>query len=680
MQVELFPRPHQLPAAVSDFVGREELVQSVVDLITPFPQVVLLTGQVGSGKTTLAVHSAHRVANGHFPDGQLFVRLRGTTPHEVLGRFLASFGMSVPGDFGARLSAYRDAVARQSLLLVLDDATSVEQVTPLLPHAPGCAVIVTSRHRLRFPNVVDVGALEPSQAMTLLRKQIGTRRLSAEVSEADALVTASDGLPLTLRIAGARLAARPHWPISLLLHQLTEPRGRLDALSHGGLSLRSRLEETSGDLSLHARRLLGLLAGVGAGTLPRWAPVTAFGDVRGQSAVDELVSAHLVLLSDDRYVVPELVREFASGHADASVALQRVLGGWLYLLDYARTALYGGDYLVVRGQSVREVVRPEPLLRSDPLAWLESERAGLCEAVSLAADAGLHEQAWELAHRLVTLFETRTDYDRWQHTHDIALAACEAAGDLRGQAVLRCSLASLHINQSRYDLAHEMTVLAKDVLEDLGDLAGLGLAYRNLGIVSRSSGDLPGARRWYQRALAVYERVLDPVGQATVLQNLAQIDLYDSDPVAASERLNAALDVCNGVGPARVLAQINYRLGKLLAGEGRHDEAFTVLTAALELARGARDRRGESFVLYVLGGNEFARGRLGSARTLLHDAAAICDANFDIVGAARARLELARVHHACGDTQLASEMEAAARAVYSEFGLKPSMGDLIFRM
>ena len=132
MQIELFPRPHQLPAAVADFVGREELVQSAVDLITPFPQVVLLTGPVGAGKTTLAVHAAHRVANGFFPDGQLFVRLRGTTPHEVLGRFLAAFGLSVPGDFAARLSAYRDAVARQSLLLVLDDATSVQQVTPLL--------------------------------------------------------------------------------------------------------------------------------------------------------------------------------------------------------------------------------------------------------------------------------------------------------------------------------------------------------------------------------------------------------------------------------------------------------------------------------------------------------------------------------------------------------------------
>ncbi|MDT7782431.1 MAG: hypothetical protein QOF58_850 [Pseudonocardiales bacterium] len=670
MQIDLFPRPHQLPAAIADFVGREELLQSVVDLITSSPQVVLLTGPVGTGKTTLAVHAAHRVANGYFADGQLFVRLRGSTPYEVLGRFLASFGLSVPGDFAARLSAYRDAVARQSLLLVLDDATSVEQVTPLLPHSPGCAVLVTSRHRLRLPHVISVGPLEPAQALALLGKQIGADRVSAEASSADALVSAVDCSPLALRVAGAQLAARPHWPISLLVDRLS-----LDALTYGGLSVRARLEETTGDLSLHARRLLGLLAGLGCGRLPSWAPVAAFGDMRGQSAVDELVSAHLVSISGGDYVVPPLVREFAS--QASGDALRRVLGGWLYLLDHARSALYGGEFSVVRGSSVREVVRPDALLRSDPLAWLEASAESLCEAVSLAAEAGLDELSWELAHRLVALFETRIDYDGWQHTHDVALAAC--SGNARGTAVLWCSLASLHISQSRYDLAMEMTELAKDAFEDLGDLAGLGLAYRNLGIVSRSSGDLVAARQWYQRALAVYERLGDPVGQASVLQNLAQVDLYDSDPAGALARLSAALDVCDR-GPARVMAQINYRMGKLLAASGRYDEAHDILSVALGLTRSARDRRGESFVLYVLGGNEFSRSRFGAARSLLLEAVAICEANFDVVGAARARLELSRVHRACGETRLAAELEAAARAVYSEFGLKPALGDLIFQM
>lgn len=679
VQTALFPRPHQLPAAVADFVGREELLQSVVDRIIPFPQVVLLTGPVGTGKTTLAVQAAHRVANGHFPDGQLFVRLRGTTPHEVLGRFLTAFGRPAPGDFAARLSAYRDAVVRQSLLLVLDDVTCVDQVKPLLPHAPGCAVLVTSRHMLKLPHVVEVGPLEPAQAMTLLGNQIGPDRLAAESAPAEALVAASDCSPLTVRIAGAVLAARPHWPLALLAERLRDPRGRLETLSHGGLSVRAGLEETAGDLSPHARRLLGLLAGVGARRLPSWVPVVAFGDVRGQSAVDELVSAHLVSAGADGYAVPELVREFAAGQSDAGEALRRVLGGWLYLLDQAHAAVYGGDFSVVRGCSAREVVRPDRLLRTDPREWLESEHESLCDAVELAAGAGLDEQAWELARRMVTLFETRTGFEGWQHTHDIALAACEKAGNRRGAAVLHCSLASLHISQSRYDLAHEMTLRAKDFFEDHDDLAGLGPVYRNLGIVARSSGEFADARRWYQRALAVYERFTDPVGQASVLQHLAQIDLYDGDTAGARERLSAALAACDGTGPARVLAQINYRLGKLLAVDGQHDEAFGVLTAALDLARTARDRRGESFVLYALGRNEFVRCRLDQARASLHEAALLCEANFDVVGAARARLELSRVHRARGEVQVAAELEAAARAVYSEFGLKAVPGDLIFR-
>jgi tetratricopeptide (TPR) repeat protein len=447
-------------------------------------------------------------------------------------------------------------------------------------------------------------------------------------------------------------------------------------LAQGGLSVGARLEEPAAHLPPHARRLLGLLAGLGARRLPSWAPVAAFGDVRGQSAVDELMSAHLVSADGAEYVVPPLVGEFAG--QDSPDALRRVLGGWLHLLDRARIALYGGDFTVVRGSSVREVVRPDPLLRSDPLAWLESSAASLCEAVSLAAEAGFDELSWELAQGLVVLFEARTDYDGWQRTHDDALAAC--SGNARGTAVLRCSLASLHISQCRYDIAREMTVLAKDVFEQLDDLAGLGLAYRNLGIVSRASGEMAAARRWHQRALAVYERLDDPVGRAFVLQNLAQVDLYDHDTAGALDRLGAALEVCRGIGPARVLAQINYRLGKLLAAQGRHDEAADVLTVALDLVRGARDRRGESFVLYLLGCNEFARGRLGSARTSLHGSVTICEVGFDVVGAARARMELSRVHRACGENQLADELEAEAAAVYSEFGLKPVAGDLIFQL
>lgn len=677
MHTDLFPRPHQLPAAIADFVGREELLQSLIDRIVPFPQVVLVTGAVGTGKTTLAVQAAHRVANGHFPDGQLFVRLRGKTPNEVLGRFLQALGLSVPGDFAGRIRAYRDAVAHQSLLVVLDDATSVDQVRPLLPDAPGCAVLVTSRHALPLPNVVEVGVLEPAQAISLLERQIGPDRLAREPGRGEELAVATGFLPLALRIAGARLAARPHWPLALLLDRFRAPGGRLDALSHGGLCLRDRLADACADLSAPARRMLGLLAGVGE--LPRWAPVAAFGDRRGESAMDELVAAHLVGVVSDRYVLPDLVREHASGHPDVLGALERVLGGWLHLLDVAHAALHGGDFAGMSGDSPRCAVK-DVAPRTDPLRWLESERESLCAAVSLAASAGLSEQAWEIAHRLVSLFEVNAGYDDWQRTHEIALAACEADRNARGVAAMWCSLGSLHLTRCHYDLAREVCESARETFEDLAYLPGLALAYRNLGIVNRASGDFAAARRWYQRSVAVFESVGDTVGQATALQNLAQVDLYEHDSAGALARLTAARQVCGGVGPTRVLAQINYRLGKLLAAEERRAEACEVLTDALALARAAGDRRGESFVLYVLGGNEFARGRAVEALGLLREAVAICEAAFDVVGAARARLDLARVHRSLGETELADEMESAARAVYAEFGLRSFQDDMIFQM
>ena len=226
----------------------------------------------GVGKTTLAVHAAHQLRT-QFPDGQLYVNLRGVEaqaldPPEVLGRFLRALGVeghSIPDDVDERADLYRSLMADRRALVLLDNAADEAQVRPLLPAGAGNAVLVTSRTRLTGlagAEVIDLDVLPPEQAVELLGKIAGAHRIAREPAAAQVIAALCGYLPLALRIAGARLAAKPHWRLQRLAHRLAEQQRRLDELTAGDLEVRASVGLSYhglGEREQRAFRLLGLL-------------------------------------------------------------------------------------------------------------------------------------------------------------------------------------------------------------------------------------------------------------------------------------------------------------------------------------------------------------------------------------------------------------------------------------
>ena len=322
--------PQLLPADIGDFTGREEQVQQVRrhllaragDPARIAVPIVAMDGQGGVGKTSIALHAAHGLVS-HFPDGQLFADLHGNsrvlTPMEVLGRFLRAFGLSgsqIPDALEERAEVYRGLLSGRKVLVLLDDAASEAQVAPLLPGSPTAAVLVTSRRRLAGlagATHVDVDVFDASGSAELFSRIVGLQRVTLE-PRATAQVTEMCGhLPLALRIAGARLSARPHWSIQQMADRLCDETRRLDELRYGDLAVRASISLSYEGVSGRARRLLRRLASLDARLISAWVAAALLDEPfsSAQDLLDELVSAHLLEIADDRYRFRDLTRLFA---------------------------------------------------------------------------------------------------------------------------------------------------------------------------------------------------------------------------------------------------------------------------------------------------------------------------------------------------------------------------------
>jgi DNA-binding SARP family transcriptional activator/tetratricopeptide (TPR) repeat protein len=690
--------PHQLPADIVDFTGRDTLVAEVEAALdgadTAAVRVVVITGKAGIGKTALAVHVAHRLARGRFADGQLYCNLAGTQHRpvpaaDVLGRFLRALGLpgsAIPEELEERAEVYRSLLAGRQMLVVLDDAAVVREVTPLLPGSASCAVIVTSRLRLtEIPGakLLDVDLLAPDKAMELLGNVLGPQRLAGESTAAMALVRMVGGLPLALRIVAARLAARPHWSLAAMVGRLADERRRLDELSHGDLMMRASLRLTYEGLEPRDALLFRLLGILNEGSFPTWVAAALLDDepVVVVAQLERLVDMQLLdvtgpdLDGEPRYALHAIIRLFAreelaaresdTGRRDA---LERVLGGWLALAEQARSDLYGTDTAVLQGDARRW--RPKgaeaDLLSGDPMRWFEAECANLVAAVGQAADDGFDELCWDLAVCLVTLFELGGYVDDLERTHQRAIDAVRRSGNRRGEAALLCSLGSLHLFRRRASSARAVLEPALRMFEELGDVRGLAMTRRNLGLISYIQGHKDDAVVVYTAALDGFREVGDILNQAYVLSKLAQISSDRGDYHRATDQLSVALDMCRDVGGRRVETMVLYRLGENLMRQHKYEEADLVLGTVLDLVRGQGDLEGEGIVLVALGKVRFRLGRHADARQLLRGSIAVRERIMDHVGAARVRLDLAPMLAEQGDQSGAIELATHAASTFGE--------------
>lgn len=426
--------PAMLPPRTVDFTGRATEVSQLTAALRPpaagaatLPAPILITGAAGVGKTALGVHVAHLVRRD-FPDGELYVDLDGMGPHpknpfEVLGWFLRALGvheLAIPCSLDERIQLYRSQLARQRTLVVLDDAASEVQVRPLLPSGPGCRVILTSRTRLSAPPGAQVTRLEPmaaDEALGLLRTIVGPQRVATELRPAQRIVELCAGLPLAVRIAGVRIAAKPTWSFDRFAVRLADRSRRLDELRCGELDVRTSLHlsyERLDELSRQAFRQMALLD---IPDFPAWAAAAMLGrpERRVEEILETLVDAQLlevglVYQGRPRYRFQPLVAVFAREQAFREdnrerrrTAVDRGLDAWLGRALKARKLL-SVPGLVGPGVGWRGV-NAESIAAETARNWFEGERDVLVGLLHQASATGRHQAAWDLADVLRSFFD-----------------------------------------------------------------------------------------------------------------------------------------------------------------------------------------------------------------------------------------------------------------------------------
>jgi DNA-binding SARP family transcriptional activator/tetratricopeptide (TPR) repeat protein len=693
--------PRQLPPDVASFTGREpELVQLEQALAAAGEQgpvvISAIQGTGGIGKSALAIHAAHRLAAaGRFPDGQLYVNLQGATaglqplaPLEVLGRFLRALGMEpagVPGDLEEASAAFRSRVAGRRLLVVLDNARSVQQVHPLLPGTPSCGVLVTSRQTLASldgARHLHLDVLAPDEAVQLLGRLAGGERVAAEPEATAEVAHCCGWLPLALRVAGARLAARPGWPVRALAERLADAQRRLDELQVAKSGVRASFAVSWEQLSssddpvdraaAHAFSLLGTLDGPEVG-IPVAARLLDQPEDAAEGALERLVDAQLLETpSPGRYRMHDLLRLYAReqagqrhSEAERAAALTRALGFYVATVWQTLALLRRGDTRLARADDRWRTGGLEFPDEQPALDWLEAERANLLAAVrQAAATSGVPPQiALQLGHALFGFFVVRGHWRDWvqvnqtalgvarrlddryaegQTHNDLGLAyfrqgcygqalACfqeslairRRLNDRKGLAGTLGNLGNLHERQGRHDEALACQRESLTISRELDDPHGQAISLSNLGNAYERLGDYQQARRCQQESLALFRRLGDRRGQANSLANLGEVHglqgHYDQARAYLLESLAIRRELGDRVGQAHSLNE----LGIVDRRQGRHDEALACQRESLTIYRELDDPHGEAESLRELGMTLRALGLPGAAQEHWRQALAI---------------------------------------------------------
>jgi DNA-binding SARP family transcriptional activator/tetratricopeptide (TPR) repeat protein len=650
-------KPQQLLSDIPDFTGRSADVERLVGYLTragdggrPSPSVpiAIITGAGGSGKTTLAMHVAHLVKDD-FPDGALFCQMQGSTYEprssvSVIGSFLRALGVPpgvVPAEPEERAALLRSTLAGRRLVIVLDDVASESQIVSLLPALAGPAVIATSRSRLAgIPGslLIEAGTLTDQEGLELLGRVCGEARIAAEQQAVMELISLCGGLPLALRIAGVRLSAHLHWSVQALVRRLKDEHCRLDELVHGGIGVRSVLSHVYDSLSEPAKLLFRLLSSVTMSRFSSW-PAAALLDCGADEAstlLDELADARLlevsVLPASGRpcYRFHDLVRIFAKEMLDQHPAdwvggIARVLSGMLTLAEEARLRLHGEHWTAIRGTALRRRGLNDELLEGvqDPLTWIDEEWPNIEPGVRQAAELGFDELCWELATAAVTGYEAFGWFDEWRSTHEVALEATSAAGNLRGQAAVLASLGSLGLAQHSQDYTAGLH-RALRLFETVEDELGQAVVFRNIAHLDRLQGRLEDAVKRYERALHLFRSQNDVGAQCHVLSGQARTYLDLGLLAQAEELAKASLTLGSRLDSRRLEAQALYRLGEVFIQESQAQAAKEVFQRTLELTRLLGDRVGQSYALNGLGDAALSEDLLDEAHHYFSQTVEIC--------------------------------------------------------
>ncbi|GAA2822085.1 hypothetical protein GCM10020220_008140 [Nonomuraea rubra] len=578
-----------------------------------------------------------------------------------------------------RSALYRSLLAERPMLVFLDDAADAAQVRALLP-GNGCAVLVTSRRRItELPGalLLELDVLPPDEAERFLGRIVGPERLAAERQAALAILDACGHLPLAVRIAGARLAGRPNWPLRVLQQRLADEAGRLDELRAGDLEVRGSFERSTRRLTGEAATAFHAFGLLGPASVPGWVADAVLGRPRTEAVVDSLVDASLLRLAgtdalgQPRYQLHDLMRCQARHHADAGAAggtaggtagragneaAARVLAGWASATGHFAARLPTTLFSLTPEEPASWSLPDETLaqLTADPLSWFETERESLVEAVRLAAGTGRAASAWGLAAALVPYFDLHCRLDEWRLTHRLALDSARAAGDRRGEAAMLRGLGQVCLYQDRYAEAGDMLRRARALFRELGDSRGEAISICGLGAVSQFSGEHLRALGSFRHALAMFLAVGDRSGEAYARQAIGRIFLSLRDLRQASRWLAEALRLARELGDTHREGCVSMHLGRLHDMKADTEGAMRFQGRALDIFERLGDRHCGAYAMQNLGGLQAASGRRSDGSDRLQASLAIFQQLGDRSGEAATFQTLGELYRSAGRSTLAS--------------------------
>ncbi|MEU2421982.1 BTAD domain-containing putative transcriptional regulator [Streptomyces sp. NPDC007851] len=640
--------PGQLPMGVQGFTGREPELAELEEIFAAAadqPSAVVITavsGTAGVGKTALALHWARRARHA-FPDGQLFVNLRGFAPGgsvmgpaEAVRGFLDALGVPparIPAGLEAQVGLYRSLLTGRRVLVVLDNVRDAEQVRPLLPGAPGCLALITSRRSLtglvatEGARLVTLGLLGPREARELLVVRLGAHRVTADPQAVREIIGRCAGLPLALAIVAARAAAQPGLPLASLAAELRRADGRLDALDGGEASseVRAVFSWSYQALDPQAARLFRLLAlhpGPSA-ALPAIAALAGVPAARAGALVRDLVRGHLLTEQPaGRYASHDLLRAYAAElvatHDDEEArrgAVRRVFD------HYLRTA-QRADALV----TPRAAPAPRPDAQADaPVeelsghrqaqAWFAAERPVLLAAVEQARETGFPGHSWRLASALTTYLDRHGHWRALSAAHTTALAAARRSGDGLGQAEALRGLGLAADRLDRADEARAHYLSALELFGAAGSHAGQARIHQHLSRMSEAQGRHQQALGHAHDSLVHHRAAGDLAGQSAALNHIGWILAQLGDQPGALTHCRQALELARRTGDLNGQAHIQDSLGYIHGRLGRHAEALDHYGQAVALFRQTGDRHSEAAALACLGDIHDTAGRPLPART-----------------------------------------------------------------
>jgi tetratricopeptide (TPR) repeat protein len=624
--------PAQLPADVEAFTGRSEELADLDRLLTGTSDmgaaaqatgrsstavvISAVSGTAGVGKTALALRWAHRVRN-KFQDGQLYVNLHGFDPEQPLStadalagflRALGLAGQNIPVEEEERAATYRSLLDGRRMLVVLDNASSVEQVRPLLPGTPSCVVIVTSRDSLTGLVVrhsarrMDLDLLPLEDAVALLAALIGGR-VQAEPEAAAALAKECARLPLALRMAAELAAARPTISLAQLVGELADEQRRLELLDAGG-DVRTAVRGVFSwsyrhlpAIAAQAFRLIGLHPGPDFDVYAVTALIDSSRD-QAQQILDVLVRAHLIQIpSTARYGMHDLLHAYATYLADVEDSEAEQRAALTRLFDhYLATAAASMDILIPAEQNRRPRV-PAPATATAPMAdrtmarmWLDSERDTLTAVSAYTAARGWLGHTTQLSTTLYRYLDAGGHFSDGLTIHTHALHSARQADDPAAEADALLNLGHVYWQHGRYREATGHLERALSLAAEIGDRFGETNALLNLGIINQRQGRYQQATNYHRRALALFRGIGDRHGEANTLLGLGTVYRREGRYQQANDHHQQALTLFREMDDQHGEACALNRVGETLVAMGHTEQARAQHTAAVALAIQIGDR------------------------------------------------------------------------------------------